>query len=929
MKQKHCLRKIYKLHSKQLKKAKWKLNMPLEEALLKMPESVVTLNSSQALRFIDDILGIENIDARIANVKRQIKDIKKQPKCKKNRDTVIALYKELYSLEFQPHYLCVIMDTNADYDRANKGFSINGIKYRRLLGTNGGIKNSTITYVSEQVYPELKRRIDNGRDMTKKLIPAKLEAYQALACSGSTPLPEPNGIIIVKDCVTHFKEDVILIDDSSDGEPVLTYEDDYEIEHNDSDGFGLMLPQYSRRVNEYLTGDGEHTIAGMNSRLAWEKGMIYTFDFVEFAEKIAGTYEIVDAWGTKRDVRDAEVIMPTSMLKLWDSYPSWEEYWQNCKENGYQLSSPKTTPSKLENVRTTNYQFLQPYDFSDEELEALCKPTVDEVKDALGMDYRKSIVFMCGLGLTPKNALDGDFSYCAKALMADKRMINDPFIRSRIWNMIEKTVRDAKKGKIIVDGNYSMISGDPYALCQSMFGMEVTGLLQAGEIYHRYWLDKGADEVSCFRAPMTAANNIVRMKLASREEIEYWYRFMDTVAILNAWDTTCDAMNGADKDGDTTFITDNPIIVRNTERLRTIMCVQKSAAKIVPTEEAIIESNKLAFNDDIGKITNYVTSMIERRAGFEKGSKEYEILTYRIMSGEKYQQDSIDRAKGIVSRPMPGYWYNIHECIPREEDDDDTVAFKRENKKIVAANKPYFMTYVYPSLRKEYRAYMKAYNFDVADEFGELGIRNVKGLYEMHFKPTAVKEYLKEFEKRLPVGMNPCVVNRMAWLFEREFDGYLKKVNANVDFDYTIMKSGAHYTKADALRIKEIYDKHCEKLSEFKYAELLGNISSDWVEVYHESCERFMRECAEICPNEDELCDIVLDICYGNEHSKQFAWDVCGDKIIENLMTANGNVVSIPVRVEDGGDFSFRGEQFILVEHSYGNGEELEDNKRV
>ena len=145
MKQKHCLRKIYKLHSKQLKKAKWKLCLPLDEALLKSPDSVVTLNSSQALRFIDDILGIENIDSQVADVKRQIKDIKKQPKCKKNKDAITALYKQLYSLEFQPHYLCVIMDTNADYDRANKGFSINGIKYRRLLGTNGGIKNSTIT----------------------------------------------------------------------------------------------------------------------------------------------------------------------------------------------------------------------------------------------------------------------------------------------------------------------------------------------------------------------------------------------------------------------------------------------------------------------------------------------------------------------------------------------------------------------------------------------------------------------------------------------------------------------------------------------------------------------------------------------------------------------------------------------------------------
>ena len=37
----------------------------------------------------------------------------------------------------------------------------------------------------------------------------------------------------------------------------LTYEKDYEIEHNDSDGFGLMLPSYARRVNEFLTGSDE------------------------------------------------------------------------------------------------------------------------------------------------------------------------------------------------------------------------------------------------------------------------------------------------------------------------------------------------------------------------------------------------------------------------------------------------------------------------------------------------------------------------------------------------------------------------------------------------------------------------------------------------------------------------------------------------
>lgn len=69
--------------------------------------------------------------------------------------------------------------------------------------------------------------------------------------------------------------------------------------------------------------------------------------------------------------------------------------------------------------------------------------------------------------------------------------------------MIRKRIKDAKVGVIKVSGNYSIISGDPYSLCQSMFGLEVTGLLKAGELYNKYWIDKGAEYVSCFRAPMT------------------------------------------------------------------------------------------------------------------------------------------------------------------------------------------------------------------------------------------------------------------------------------------------------------------------------------------------------------------------------------------------------------------------------------------
>ena len=102
------------------------------------------------------------------------------------------LYSKLDAVQYKPDYMCLIIDKEKDYYRACKGFTINNIKYKRLLGTNGGIKNSTIVFVSESVVGELKRRIENGRNTEVPLVTAKLEAYKALTCSASTPV-SPQG----------------------------------------------------------------------------------------------------------------------------------------------------------------------------------------------------------------------------------------------------------------------------------------------------------------------------------------------------------------------------------------------------------------------------------------------------------------------------------------------------------------------------------------------------------------------------------------------------------------------------------------------------------------------------------------------------------------------------------------------------------------
>lgn len=60
------------------------------------------------------------------------------------------------------------------------------------------------------------------------------------------------------------------------------------------------------------------------------------------------------------------------------------------------------------------------------------------------------------------------------------------------------------------------------------------------------------------------------------------------------------------------------------------------------------------------------------------------------------------------------------------------------------------------------------------------------------------------------------------------------------------------------------------------------------------------------------FCDIVLDLCYPFEKSKQFAWDICGETILENLLEQNNRTIHYPVLAADQGTFEFGGEQFYM-----------------
>lgn len=926
---------VLKINTGYLSKYNWSLTLKLNE-IRKQSQLVVSLGSSQVLRWIEQFQGRQNNDAEATLIKQEIKYIKKQENSFENKERINDLYNRLYEKQFQQDYLMLVMDSSKDYRYVcEHGFSITidyghkteTVKYKRFLGTAGSIKKSTIIFVNEEIYDRLMIKINNGRyipEMDKdgnpieptkeyngkklnyKFVPAKINAYFALQCSASISVPWPR-IIVVDDVETKFNDVVRLVKDTGGDEnpewPSVSEDTEMEIKINTCDGMGLISPEMSAKWAEALN-EGSEPLSGFNTRCAFLKGMVLTVDFKQFAEDVAHTYTIIDAWGDKRDIRDADVILTVSMLKLWDSYAGYEDYYSNCMKNGYEFCIAKSTPHELRNVHTTNYQYLQDFTFTDEQINRLIKPTVSKIKECLGLDWKKLILYMCGTGLDEKNVLHMD-SMC-KAIMANPELIQDPYVRSKVSRMIQKRIRTAKIGVLDVEGDYAIAGNDPYSLLQNMFGLKVTGLLQKGECYHKYWSDNGANKICIFRAPMTSIENVCKLNVVNNSEMEKWYKYIKTCVLLNSWDTTAMRCNGEDFDSDANFCTNNKVLLEAFEYKTTLMCVQDSMPKKIPTEEDYIKSDINGFGDSIGSVTNKATNMISLRAQFDPNTEEYKRLTYRISTMMNYQQNAIDRIKGVVARPVPKEWLNSRMFKVEDGDDELTIREKQINANIAAETKPWFFIYRYSSLKSELDKYIKAVQSNCKIRFG----KTLDDLYASNEKSEEEDMFIYHYEKYMPVSRAAGTMNRICWKIEDEFK--TTDVLPDVEFDYSILKSDALYTQDEYDSIKQLYDEYNKNMQIFlKGVKKNDSSKEERDDFIFQLTEGFSESCATICPNVEAMTNILIDICYTSNKNKSFAWDIAGEQIFNNVLKNNDYKIQYPIKDADG-DIEFCGNKFSL-----------------
>lgn len=384
------------------------------------------------------------------------------------------------------------------------GFIHNGEKYIFLTASAGQIRVKKAQCIKASAYEAIKNRLTCGlsiEDINSHggIIPNKYLAYSALNGSATEPWEEfdIDRSIVVDDFETSVFGTVDFVDSTDYS---ITRKDmDVPIPH--SDGFGMTLLKPTRMV-----------------RAPWVKGLLVYFPYDKFVEeKCGGECVVTDIYGREHNIMAEGIqhIFTKSQFKMAKYYSDWEQYKANFKKYGCEIGYCNAEEGYIPKSKA-NYQFLQTLsDMTDDEIKAITKQTHADI-DAIGNDFQTTMRLLGATSQVPNK------DYFQQALEIYPELLRDQYSRDILKQTKKSLIKQAKSGRLKVDGRYQFVCDDPYSFCEWLFlgDMEPKGLLADGEVYSRFQKD-GVD-LACLRSPHLYREWPIRVNRRS-EELDKWF----------------------------------------------------------------------------------------------------------------------------------------------------------------------------------------------------------------------------------------------------------------------------------------------------------------------------------------------------------------------------------------------------------------------
>ena len=494
------------------------------------------------------------------------------------------------------------------------GFTYNGEKYIFLTASAGQIRTKKAVFIKESTFNRIKMRMMCGLTI-EEINEAggtnenKFLAYLALGNS-ATDVWEDFDIdksIVVDDFETEVQSEVdhISIDYTIKREVTGTV-----IPH--MDGCGIMLDKPTRMV-----------------RAPWIKGLLVYFPFDKFIrEKCDGKAVVTDIYGQDHDIltEDIRYIFTKSQFKMYKFYQSWEDYKQKFKQYHCEACYCNMEEQDIPRARI-NYQMLQTLtDMTDEEIITLTKETIEEI-EAIGNDFQISMKL---IGATSYNK---NPSYVQEALMIYPELMRDQYSRDILKETKKSLIKQAKSGRLRVNGKYLFLSPDLYAFCEWLFLDDINpqGLLKDGEVFTTQF--GNGDEVACLRSPHLYREWAIR-KNAKNEELNKW--FGETKCVYTSCHDLISRYLMFDNDGDKSLVVKDKLLTsiakRNMKGIVPMSYDLKKAKVGSITPDNIYHSMAKAYTGgNIGVVSNQITKVWNSSnltKSYEDALKTVKLFTY-------------------------------------------------------------------------------------------------------------------------------------------------------------------------------------------------------------------------------------------------------------------------------------------------------------
>jgi len=439
------------------------------------------------------------------------------------------------------------------------GFYCNGKHYVRFKRTSGSARVGKCLFIEETLYPAIHRWEMCGLEINEgdPVDLAALESYISLPTSSAidTLQIDPKSILVIPDYDSNFEEDSIIVSMNKD-KRIVVDEGVVEVSNSIFDGQSL--------IDISLLGDYEkYGMVLLRNRFF--KSCCFNTNIQNwFADN--GITELSqlhpDSFTLADKIEDIKVITTPNSIK-YVKFGSIKQWLENIDSTFSIVKHEKKTHFFNGNMVQAHYQLLNTLYLSEDEVRTLLKPSLDYVN--MLCDDLEVFKYHVKCSVADDNFVSNVFKdkndICYTMLNYSKDFVKTKYFSDFRKETIKSYVNNMKKGHILINGNYSVLFGNPYEMLLHTLGIfDGTTTLPQGCV-HTTRYPYGRKVLGC-RSPHISTSNVLVSENFEHELIDKYFNLTDEIVCINSiGENILERLSGADFDSDQIIISDNEILI--------------------------------------------------------------------------------------------------------------------------------------------------------------------------------------------------------------------------------------------------------------------------------------------------------------------------------------------------------------------------------